>query len=61
MSGEGFAIDASLISADADKARSIAAKDWSEDVARTAGYRAAQDFLETLDDAAFGAASPVQS
>ena len=60
VSGEGFAVDASLIPADANKARSFAAKDWSEDVARAAGSRAANEYLETLDDAAFGAASPVQ-
>lgn len=60
VGGEGFAVDASLIPADANKARSIAADDWSPDVARTAGNRAAQEYLDTLDDAAFGAASPVQ-
>lgn len=59
VSGEGFAVDASLIPADANKTRSIAAKDWSPEVARKAGNRAAQEYLETLDDAAFGAASPV--
>lgn len=60
VGGEGFAVDASLIPADANKARSIAADDWSPDVARAAGNRAAQEYLDTLDDAAFGAASPVQ-
>jgi transposase len=60
VSGEGFAVDASLISADANKARSIAAEDWSPEVAREAGNRAAREYLETLDDAAFGAASPTQ-
>lgn len=60
VSGEGFAVDASLISADANKVRSIAAEDWSPEVAREAGNRAAREYLETLDDAAFGAASPVQ-
>lgn len=60
VSGEGFAVDASLIPADANKTRSIAARDWNPDVAREAGNRAAREYLETLDDAAFGAASPVQ-
>ena len=60
VSGEGFAVDASLISADANKARSIAAEDWSPEVAREAGNRAAREYLDTLDDAAFGAASPTQ-
>ena len=60
VSGEGFAVDASLISADANKARSIAAEDWSPEVAREAGNRAAREYLDTLDEAAFGAASPTQ-
>ncbi|WIV49774.1 IS1182 family transposase [Marivivens sp. LCG002] len=60
VSSEGFAVDASLISADANKARSIAAEDWSPEVAREAGNRAAREYLDTLDDAAFGAASPTQ-
>jgi transposase len=60
VSGEGFAVDASLISADANKARSISAEDWSPEVAREARNRAAREYLETLDDAAFGAASPTQ-
>ena len=60
VAGEGFAVDASLIPADANKVRSIAAEDWSPEVAREAGNRAAREYLETLDDAAFGAASPVQ-
>ena len=59
MSGEGFAVDASLIPADANKGRSLAAADWSPEVARRVGNRAAREYLETLDDAAFGAASPV--
>ncbi|MEP0940596.1 MAG: IS1182 family transposase [Rhizobiaceae bacterium] len=60
VSGEGLAVDASLIPADANKTRSIAAKDWGPEVARKAGNRAAREYLETLDDAAFGAASPSQ-
>lgn len=60
VSGEGFAVDASLIPADANKSRSLAAKDWSPEVARQVGNRAAREYLETLDDAAFGAASPVE-
>lgn len=59
VSGEGFAVDASLIPADANKGRSLAAADWSPEVARGVGNRAAREYLETLDDAAFGAASPV--
>ena len=60
VSGEGFAVDASLIPADANKTRSIPAAEWSQEVARQAGNRAAREYLETLDDAAFGAASESQ-
>ena len=60
MPGGGFAVDASLISTDANKARSIVAEDRSPEVAREAGNRAAREYLETLDDAAFRAASPTQ-
>lgn len=58
VSGEGFAVDTSLIPADANKTRSLSAAEWSTDVARKIGSRAAQEYLDTLDDAASGAASP---
>lgn len=54
VSDEESAVDASLIPADARKARCIATKDWNEDVARAAGNRAASEYLETLDGAACG-------
>ena len=60
VSGEGFAVDASLIPADANKTRSLPAAEWSTEVARKTGSRAAREYLDTLDDAAFGAASPSQ-
>jgi transposase len=60
VSGEGFAVDASLIPADANKTRSLPASEWNTDVARKVGSRAAREYLDTLDDAAFGAASPSQ-
>ena len=60
VSGEGFAVDASLIPADANKTRSLPAAEWNTEVARKIGSRAAQEYLDTLDDAAFGAASPSQ-
>jgi transposase len=60
VSGEGFAVDASLIPADANKTRSLPASEWSPEVAREVGSRAAREYLETLDDAAFGAASEAQ-
>jgi len=60
IAGDGFAVDASLISADANKARSLPASEWNLDVARSIGSRAAREYLDTLDDAAFGGASPSQ-
>ncbi|MDQ0456191.1 transposase [Rhizobium paknamense] len=57
VGGEGFAVDASLIKADANKQRSAEgseAVDW-EAMAETS--RSVQEYLDTLDDAAWGAAS----
>ena len=56
VGGEGFAVDASLIAADANKQRSVPGEEWQADA--DAG-RAMQEYLATLDDAAFGAASAV--
>src|SRR6059058_324675 len=58
--GEGFAVDASLIAADANKQRSIPGKDWSKECAAKAASRAVREYLATLNDAAFGAASEVR-
>jgi transposase len=59
VGGEGFAVDASLIQADANKQRSVPGHEWSvEDIPATA-TRAVKDYLASLDDAAFGAASEV--
>ncbi len=57
VGGEGFAVDASLIVADANKQRSIRGSEWSKELAEQAGSRAAKDYLASLDDVAFGAAS----
>jgi len=57
VGGEGFAVDASLIKADANKQRSAEASepvDW-DDLART--RRSVREYLDTLDEAAWGAAS----
>ena len=59
VSGEGFAVDASLIAADANKQRSIPGPEWKKRCAREAVSRATREYLATLDDAAFGAASEV--
>src|SRR6478752_653187 len=59
VGGEGFAVDASLIQADANKQRSIAGQDWhrGRDPARSS--RAVKEYLATLDDTSWGAASEV--
>src|SRR6478752_109805 len=59
VGGEGFAVDASLIVADANKQRSIPGKEWDKERAPEAASRAVKEYLATLDDAAFGAASEV--
>jgi hypothetical protein len=52
---------ASLIAADANKQRSVPADEWrAADLGAGAG-RAVREYLATLDDAAFGAASEVTS
>src|SRR5438132_11569351 len=59
IGGEGFAVDASLIVADANKQRSIPGKDGDKERDPEAASRAVKEYLATLDDAAFGAASDV--
>ena len=59
VGGEGFAVDASLIAADANKQRSIAGPDWHKDRDPATSSRAVKEYLATLDDAAWGAASDV--
>src|SRR5450755_4230619 len=57
VDGTAFAVDASLIAADANKQRSAAGSDdvdW-EAIART--RRSVREYLDTLDEAAWGAAS----
>src|SRR4029077_1841758 len=59
VGGEGFAVDASLISADANKQRSIAGQDWQRDRDPARSSRAVKEYLATLDDTAWGGASDV--
>ena len=59
VGGEGFAVDASLIVADANKQRSIPSKEWDKNRDPQTASRAVKEYLATLDDAAFGAASSV--
>jgi transposase len=59
VGGEGFAVDASLIEADANKQRSIAGQDWRRDRDPARSSRAVKEYLACLDDTAWGAASDV--
>ncbi len=59
VGGKGFAVDASLIAADANKCRSMPGNEWSRDIDPATVERAVQDYLANLDDPAWGAASDV--
>src|SRR5712675_2486281 len=59
VGGEGFAVDASLIQADANKHRSIPGAEWNNDIDPEQARRAVKEYLATLDDPAYGAASDV--
>lgn len=59
VGGEGFAVDASLIQADANKHRSIPGVEWSKDIDPRQAHRAVKEYLARLDDPAYGAASSV--
>ncbi len=59
VGGEGFAVDASLIQADANKQRSVPGQEWSLENIPADATQAVRDYLATLNDAAFGAASSV--
>src|SRR5246500_700750 len=59
VGGEGFAVDASLIVADANKQRSTPRPQWNKELDTEAVSRATKEYLARLDDAAFGAASDV--
>src|SRR6202163_3332668 len=56
VGGEGFAVDASMIEADANRQRSVPGSEW---LAPETASRAVQEYLAVLDDAAFGGATPV--
>ena len=56
VAGEGFAVDASMIKADANRGNSVQGDKGLPP--ETAG-RAVREYLDVLDDAAFGAATPV--
>jgi hypothetical protein len=54
--GEGFAVDASMIKADTNRQRSVPGNDG---LPTEAAGHAVREYLDVLDDAAFGAATPV--
>jgi IS5 family transposase len=56
VGGEGFAVDGSLIRADANRQSGIEGGQW---VPPEKSSRAVEEYLAVLDDAAFGAATPV--
>lgn len=59
VGGQGFAVDASLIAADANKRRSIPGREWNKDRDPEQASRAVKEYLATLDDPAYGRASEV--
>lgn len=59
VGGEGFAVDASLIAADANKQRSVEGTEETDWQALAATRRSVREYLDTLDSAAWGAASEV--
>lgn len=59
VGGEGFAVDASLIRADANRQRSVAGSEDVDWEAMAATRRSVREYLDTLDEAAWGAASEV--
>ncbi len=59
VGGKGFAVDASLIVADANKQRSTPGPQWNKELDAQTASRATKEYLARLDDAAYGAASDV--
>jgi transposase len=60
VGGEGFAVDASLIRADANKQRSADASEMVDWPALAETRRSVREYLDTLDEVAWGAASEVK-
>lgn len=60
VGGEGFAVDASLIEADVNRQRAIPGIEWKKQIDPAAASRAVKEYLATLNDAAFGAATEVE-
>jgi transposase len=60
VGGEGFAVDASLIKADANRQRSAEGCETVDWTALAETRRSVREYLDTLDEAAWGAASEVK-
>ena len=60
VSGQRMAVDASLIEADANRQYSASKEEWDSARVDVDAPRAVREYLDTLDEAAFGAASEVQ-
>lgn len=61
VGGRGFAVDASLITADVQKQNSSNPEEWSmRDTDPATAPRAVREYLDTLDDEAFGAATTIK-
>ncbi len=61
VSGQRLAVDASLIEADTNRQNSTSKEEWEpEKINPEDAPRAVREYLNTLDDAAFGAATTVQ-
>jgi len=59
VGGDGFAVDASLIPADANKQRSVSSAEHTDWHSLAASRRVVREYLDLLDQAAWGAASEV--
>ena len=60
VGGDSFAVDATLIQADANKQRSVPSDEWNIDSLPQDAGQSTREYLQTLYDAAFGAASDKQ-
>jgi hypothetical protein len=60
VGGEGFGVDASLIEAEAHRQRSLPGSDWNQQRDADPAPRAVQEYLATLDHAAWGGRTEVE-
>ncbi len=61
VGGQSFAVDASIIRADANRRNATPIADWpAEKLDPEDAPRAVREYLDTLDDAAFGAATTIR-